>query len=547
MKPVLHIFWKDLRRLRWMLLLWWAVIAVHSFILSSEYDVSMTATMMSVLDNLLPGLEILAFLMLLLLVGVLIHGDSLVGTTAFWLTRPISRWTLLAAKSLFGVAALLLPMVFAEAFVLLSNGITLGDTVVCLADAFCKGRLVLLLVIATLAALTPNLPRLVVAGVLLVTMSLVLWYAGMIVSARFGLWPPPMSLRTSAVFAQSFVAVVLCSATVLHQFGTRRTIRSATFLSSGIAFFTMVSLFWPVDFFSQPGRPVDEATFDPSRVEVSLADSPLLTPFGYRTAPGQPGYVSGALEFSNVEQGFIVRPVAIRSSLTLEDGTTLTQHPSDYVSQLSYAQLSETERDGLQEQIEKLVGNVALLNPEDVSGYSYLPKLIRLDKSQYEKYRNRPGVLSAKVTCEVVELRVEAEIPVQVGARRDRGSYHFAIIDISPQLGGIAVTVRLWYPGSTFIDRELDWDHLVLLNRNKSGAVVGKYLRGGWRLPKAPIPFNASPFTINHWMYVFAAPAESHQRIDDAWIQAAKLVLIDEVELGTFEKRFDVDNFLMKK
>ena len=69
-------------------------------------------------------------------------------------------------------------------------------------------------------------------------------------------------------------------------------------------------------------------------------------------------------------------------------------------------------------------------------------------------------------------LNVVAEIPLQVGARLDRGSFHFAIIDISPQLGGIAITARHWYPGSTFVDRQLDWDQIVLLNRTENQAVM---------------------------------------------------------------------------
>jgi hypothetical protein len=109
------------------------------------------------------------------------------------------------------------------------------------------------------------------------------------------------------------------------------------------------------------------------------------------------------------------------------------------------------------------------------------------------------------------------------------------------------MTIRYSYPGSMFVERQLDWDHIVLLNRKENQAAIGKFQGRGWDNPSSPIPFTGSSVMITHWTLVFATPSESDQRIDNSWLSDAKLVLIDEVELGTFEKTFEVRNYVMEE
>lgn len=94
-----HIVKKDLRALRWPLGLWLLVIVaklgVGVALLTADGSLGKDWFLrMDALSKILSGLECVLFV----LVAAIIQEDSLVGTTAFWMTRPISGARLLRAK-----------------------------------------------------------------------------------------------------------------------------------------------------------------------------------------------------------------------------------------------------------------------------------------------------------------------------------------------------------------------------------------------------------------------------------------------------------------
>jgi hypothetical protein len=101
-----HIIKKDLRALRWPLLLWTLLIVMKlgagALLLTADgtegdsWILSLDAA-----AKILAALEVLSFI----LVAALVQEDPLVGTTAFWVTRPISGGRLLRAKLLTIVCA----------------------------------------------------------------------------------------------------------------------------------------------------------------------------------------------------------------------------------------------------------------------------------------------------------------------------------------------------------------------------------------------------------------------------------------------------------
>jgi hypothetical protein len=176
-----------------------------------------------------------------------------------------------------------------------------------------------------------------------------------------------------------------------------------------------------------------------------------------------------------------------------------------------------------------------------------MPRLLSLDEVQYREYRNKPGILDAKVKAQVSELEVIAEIPLDIGARYDTGSEHFVITDIGRLIDGIAAASRYWHPRSVFSKRQPFWDHMVLLNRKGNQALIqspGVLVR---MLPTSSIPPAASPLVVGHYVTEFRLPAKLEEQIDDLWFRDARLLMIREAELGTFEKTFRINNFLMSE
>lgn len=116
-----HIFKKDLRLL-WLFgvvaaILQFAIVAVHLKLGVFEEQ--------PVFSSLLLLLESIMYFGVAVLVATLVHEDSIVGSRQDWLVRPIRRRDLLAAKLLFLLFAVQLPMLLAAIIGGLANGFPL--------------------------------------------------------------------------------------------------------------------------------------------------------------------------------------------------------------------------------------------------------------------------------------------------------------------------------------------------------------------------------------------------------------------------------------
>lgn len=110
-----HILRKDLRRLRWLLLAWLLLVALGPIAmvyapLAVVRDGTDTAivTLLSMFGSMATAL------LSVVITSVLVHDEPLVGSEAFWLTRPIPRTTLFASKAVLLLACIVLPSVIAD-------------------------------------------------------------------------------------------------------------------------------------------------------------------------------------------------------------------------------------------------------------------------------------------------------------------------------------------------------------------------------------------------------------------------------------------------
>ncbi len=124
MNLVMHCLKKDLRYLRHLLVLWFVLLLVNSLLMRSGLDrLIMSDEGIEVLASAYVLLYILQQILQIVIICQLVQADSVAGTTAFWLTRPISRKELLLSKLLFVLLILVLPSLLAEAIVFWINGI----------------------------------------------------------------------------------------------------------------------------------------------------------------------------------------------------------------------------------------------------------------------------------------------------------------------------------------------------------------------------------------------------------------------------------------
>jgi hypothetical protein len=230
MKTALHILLKDVRQMRWTLLLWLALLAVQ--LNSALSDKQARLSDLGILHNAgdpngIPVWTLLHWLGLAVVVFEVVLAERPFGTGPFWKTRPIARWQMATAKFLFIASFTVLLPVVAELVVWHEQGIswrqTLGNSWLPLLEqayvvswmamfaAMCGRRRWEAIVLAVLALAAP-IGMVAVYG-LAATL-------GDRIPGVHGVWraaweSPPDYLMTSPAFLLSTIFVMGCLPTVV--------------------------------------------------------------------------------------------------------------------------------------------------------------------------------------------------------------------------------------------------------------------------------------------------------------------------------------------
>lgn len=239
-----HIVKKDLHCLKWPLALWTLLIAtklgVGVALLTADGTEGLPwFTRMDGLAKVLAGLECVSFV----LVAALIQEDMLVGTTAFWVTRPISGARLLRAKLLgigliFGVLPVLvtLPWWLGCGYGLREIAWAALETVVIEAIVVLLGLL--------WAVVTDGLGRFLM-WTLVLLVAVPSWAATM--TYHVSRVHPSLSgeLIGTRVGVEVVIAVLGILTVVVHQFLTRNLWRSIAVIGTSAGLIVAVGLWWP--------------------------------------------------------------------------------------------------------------------------------------------------------------------------------------------------------------------------------------------------------------------------------------------------------------
>jgi hypothetical protein len=239
-----HIVKKDLRALRWPIGVWFLCIVsklgVGVLLLSARGDEG--AQWFNQMDLLSKGLavgEVLSFV----LVAALIQEDLMVGTTAFWMTRPISGGRLLRAKLLtIGLVFLLAPVLVTLPWWL---GCHYGLDEIAWAAAETLAVHALVVMAALLwSAVTDGLGRFVMWT--LVTLVVIPMLTGILsyYVRRGHAATLPEVVSTRALVALTFLAIGIL-AVLIHQYLTRHTWRSIAIIGATLGLVVLTLGFWP--------------------------------------------------------------------------------------------------------------------------------------------------------------------------------------------------------------------------------------------------------------------------------------------------------------
>ncbi len=230
MNLTLHQFRKDCVRLRlpiglWLLLILLQAVLIIPGIAEPGEDLALQI-IFKVLKNLIP---ILQMILPLVIVPLLIQEEPLVGTTAFWFTRPIDGTILLTSKILFLASILILPPFLTELIILAIHGASMNELFLAVPEILLE-HINFLAYVVVIAALTQTFARFALVGsslfigyyILAFVVMVVLWYVDT-PSILEGWDKPGVDVKDSQYVVSTLALIAISGALLVNLYRKRET------------------------------------------------------------------------------------------------------------------------------------------------------------------------------------------------------------------------------------------------------------------------------------------------------------------------------------
>ena len=560
MKRTFHIIGKDFRDLRLLFPLvgWWSIAILQLLLIAvfPRLPISPPAIEMT-LGFFLVGLAwLLAALdlgLLVLIVSQLVQRDSTVGSTAFWLSRPVSRANLLAGKALFLLLAVILPTLVLQFLMLLFNGVTLYDAFRSVPQIVVL-QLLVLSVLMMLACLTTNLPRMLSLGIIAAVGLAIVQYTLrlFLTQNRWDRWD--RSLEDSAAIGFSLFLLAVAVTVVCHQYLTRRTRRSLILASSVVPGLLLFMSLWPSDLWTTEAH-VARAILDPEQVAARVEVESLKFHRRAKREGDDWLFLRGDLALDSLPAGIVAIPAGISVEQLSSSGEVLAHHRGR--SSHWYPDLTPRYRSYFDEAlgVERAawlagsLGGVKFLNLKAAFWKRRL-ELFAIRREHYDLHVGAPTVYEAQVEFVVQRNRMQTMQPL-AGVGYERGSDH----------GRILVVTGLFYrPSYQGINIQLSVsDHRLTLDAGKTALYLLVHPSRREALLGTRNFFFATELTIPHpWSGIvsmlrvsrpsmeFRLP-EGSPPLPETWLQDAELVRIETTHLGVFSKTIRIEDFILER
>ncbi len=507
-RQAIHIFKKDVRFLWPELILPYAMLAIQT-----------NDAFRDPFERVEIQHEVTTALILMLTVMVvtarLVQHDMLLGTRAFWMTRPIHRLSLLLSK-LLSLACFLTAAFLAAAGVLLTFGLSSEEFSTAVPNILFPYAS-LLTVSLLLAAVTPNLPVYLMAwAVLLISLQLTQNLDNLVAGS-----PKVGDLTQYAVW---YGAILLLGASlVVYQYWTRRTQRTRAGVV--IAFFIVLFLpnLWPWDLEGRRWLPT-------LPVQIGL----------HGTAP------DGAF-VAERESGGVMQIRATPELLRSTAGRDLVIRVSESEWRLGPSARTRLSADGIRIDAE---GILAALH-----GFRWAGGQRPSAPPLYLKTREpvvsddlvaRSGSLRARITGYAYGYRSLGTIPLQTGARLNRGWVTAFVRHISrtdSQLRLVLHCQRIQVGQAVLGD--FQFPRAVLVNTIRREVLVGTSRAES--LSPSAFSFASGYQNIGEEQAIaFPAEGEDGFVLDDAWLAQAELALLLPEPEGSFQWPVHIPDFRVR-
>jgi hypothetical protein len=555
MTLVLHLIRCDMRRFRILLSLWLLLIgasAVLDGIWPAMAVAVATRQTVGLAGHLLALAEVLFSIALITLV---VQEHRLVGTTAFWMTRPIPPGALFAAKCALLTAAMVVAPVLAEIVLMVVYRVPADEIAAVAAQSSIFWALWLGIVMA-FAAFTPNMAKfaLAVGGVIVATIVLLMTIATIFID-RFDDMPPiqpagKMNDPTGGVVSTLvFIGAVVLFLAFLYR--TRSRPRAVAIGVAGVAVAWAAAGVWPWPMLA-PTFDTPAWASDPSVLQLSANSSAVkvagtTVDFG---APPPPWLVArGPMRLTGLAPGWSARAGVRETSIRVEGHEALTSHVRAAPASVA---IDDAESVQNHEVIRRLLNVERLIDRrQETRAESAVVMVARA--SDLRRIPADRGAYDGTFVLSLTRHDIEAVLPFRSGAAVRIGTYQFAVDRIRPSRERMSVLARESDARSVFDRHPLSRVDYYLRNAQTSVAVEGSYreLRSDVTLARF-LPFmvgvgagenegfRALALEVN---FSTAYGGANELVFDDSWLERAELVIVRSTEGGRVERRVSMPDF----
>jgi hypothetical protein len=542
-----HMVRGDLRRHRGMLGLWLLLSAGTAGVEGAAPYLVLDPEPASLLGFATVALNLAALVVAVVLAPIVIQSDAFVGSTAFWMTRPIAPIVIAAAKLLLVfVAGVGLPVAL-NAGVLAAADVP-GHTIAMATAGSVLNRSMWMGLTIAFAALTQTLPRYLAAlGGFLAALVAVLVLGTSIMAMRVTeevvaqRWTAP---RPTADLVGLVLIVVALTAVAITQARTRLRRASVAVGAIGVAAALLVesTWSWPVldPRLVPPAWSSNAAAgrlwLDPASVEPDRTASPSRSRTLWRT-------LRGRAQVHGMPAGWAARVHLAGAEIRLPDGSVIQSRPGSP----AYPPLPGDATSAVTEAARAALGveRIEAAYPHKAESLS----LLSIRDDQYRRAAPADADYAARFEVMPTHYHVEARAPISTGLVFASADYRLEAIHVQRGQESVTVTaVESWVPSAFDFTVMTERKFYVVHAGCRCAVELHDELGGGHlQLPWLPISLAVPSSSATRqrrlsYPHPFGTPADLYP-VDDEWLSAAELVLVRADTYPPFERTLTVQGF----
>jgi hypothetical protein len=554
MKHFVHLLVWEFRRSRSLLAVWLLLVAANAAFAAAWPTLAASRSTRELLGTAGDLMFIAGNLVGVMMIAYVVQADALVGTRAFWMTRPIPRGALLAAKLTFLGATVIVPKVAAEAVLMAVHHVPVADLLGVSAYTALSWSL-WTAVLMSAAAMTRTLAHLaLLTGGALVLLAVTIAVMFAFAMKRFEEVPPlsadgVASYDPTASIVTTALIVIAALALLVAQYLTRRRVLSAAVGSVGLlaAYAIAAAWRWPL---LAPGAVTPPWGANPAMLALDASSDSVTLERGMwiLDQPNDWKEARAQIRVRGLEPGWTASPALRRATVQVPGKPELI---SPFAAHPAAVLAENGDQPQHRDVMRRLLEVDSLIDAQAAEDRGENAIIMFARSSEIGRLGAARGSYDGRFQVALTHHVVDGVLTIRPYATHQSGPYRFAIRAIQSESEQLSLTAEESAAVSVFARSPRTTRTFYLRNRRVSQAVLGSSFPIRETSLLRVLPFvsgfgveNSPGFTIQAQTVNFPPAARRAPIVlDETWLRDAELVVVKSTEEGSVSRQLSIPDF----